>query len=310
MTIELVNTPQGMGPSVVTDWEAYTPTISGGGTATFTTNTAKYRRVGTCMEITGQLIVNAAGNGTSTVTISIPAGLTLELAKLATNNDCIGHAAGYSIGGTAVEDVHPLIPGSTTSIAGYKRGGTVVIRGSDLAAGAYFRYMCRIPILEWADIYTAAASGTIYTNTIRGHSTAGVAIVGRTDGVAPAAGMVGETFKQTNGAVIIILSGVDTTVFTQVLTPGRWLITGHAIGGCNGNNTLHEVWNYLKINGSIVNTSGVSLPMLAAGINPRMSPASLVWVNDSAASITVTLTVLVVSPGACYTAASLICIRI
>jgi len=135
-------------------------------------------------------------------------------------------------------------------------------------------------------------------------------ILGRTDGLAPAAGVIGETFKQINTTAINITSGADTIVFTQVLTPGKWLITGHAIGGCNGNNSLSSVWNYLKINGSTVNTSGIDLPMLGTGLNPRMAPATLVWVNDSNSSVTVTLVVNVTSPGACYTASSLVCVRL
>jgi hypothetical protein len=50
----------------------YTPTVTNGGTATFTTQTARYYKLGKMVWVNVGLVVNAAGSGTSTVTVSLP----------------------------------------------------------------------------------------------------------------------------------------------------------------------------------------------------------------------------------------------
>jgi polygalacturonase len=50
----------------------YTPTVTNGGSATFTTQTADYQKVGKLVWVNIGLVVNAAGSGTSTVAVSLP----------------------------------------------------------------------------------------------------------------------------------------------------------------------------------------------------------------------------------------------
>ncbi|MDX3044066.1 right-handed parallel beta-helix repeat-containing protein [Streptomyces caniscabiei] len=50
----------------------YTPSVTNGGSATFTTQTARYYRVGKMWWVNIGLVVNAAGSGTSSVGVSLP----------------------------------------------------------------------------------------------------------------------------------------------------------------------------------------------------------------------------------------------
>ena len=56
-------------------WIPYTPTITGGGTATFTTNGGYYWRLGKIIFVNVFIIVNAAGSGSSTVAITMPSNV-------------------------------------------------------------------------------------------------------------------------------------------------------------------------------------------------------------------------------------------
>ena len=72
-----------VGPQVVqygapvTDWQSYTPTITG--TANFT-STARYRRVGDSMEVEGS--VEMTGAATGTIYVSFPSGFSIDTSKM------------------------------------------------------------------------------------------------------------------------------------------------------------------------------------------------------------------------------------
>lgn len=50
----------------------YTPTVTNGGSATFTTQTARYYKLGKLVWVNIGLVVNAAGSGTSSVAVALP----------------------------------------------------------------------------------------------------------------------------------------------------------------------------------------------------------------------------------------------
>ncbi|GAA4688192.1 right-handed parallel beta-helix repeat-containing protein [Streptomyces youssoufiensis] len=52
--------------------QTYTPTVTGGGSATFTTATGEYQRLGKLIWVNIGLVVNAAGSGTTSVSVSLP----------------------------------------------------------------------------------------------------------------------------------------------------------------------------------------------------------------------------------------------
>ncbi|MFW3477354.1 hypothetical protein [Streptomyces microflavus] len=58
-----------------TTWSAYTPTVAGGGTATFTSRTGWYYKLGKLVYFSAEILVLAAGNGSAAVTITAPSSI-------------------------------------------------------------------------------------------------------------------------------------------------------------------------------------------------------------------------------------------
>lgn len=103
------------GPLSVTEtnFSTYTPVVAGGGSATFSTRTGWYYKLGKMVHFCADVVVNAAGSGTTTVTITAPSsiyrgtrqvlpvhGRGVYLFGLAAN----GHAYTYETGTGAVID--------------------------------------------------------------------------------------------------------------------------------------------------------------------------------------------------------------
>lgn len=161
--------------------------------------------------------------------------------------------------------------------------------------------------LTWANI-KATLIATAMTWGGKQTFDGGVAIKGATSAVAAA--YVGEVLRQSNVTnTIAISSGVETTVFSQVLTAGVWCIVGHATGGCNGNNSLTTTILRLKIDGTLVDVSESSESVNTMD-GPRQAPSALHWAGTISGSQTVLLTAQVVSPGACISGTLLQCVRI
>lgn len=53
-------------------FDTYTPVIANGGTATFTSRTGWYQRIGKMIFVNAEFVVNAAGSGAGLVTVSLP----------------------------------------------------------------------------------------------------------------------------------------------------------------------------------------------------------------------------------------------
>jgi hypothetical protein len=65
-----------------TTWTTYTPTVGGAGTATWTTRTGYYYKLGKIVFVTVYLEVNAAGSGASNVTIDMPSSVDRSTRQL------------------------------------------------------------------------------------------------------------------------------------------------------------------------------------------------------------------------------------
>lgn len=68
--------------SAMNDWQNFTPTYAGGGSATYNTRYSSWRRNGDTMEIKLGVLITASGSGSSTWTIAIPNGLSIDTSKL------------------------------------------------------------------------------------------------------------------------------------------------------------------------------------------------------------------------------------
>ena len=138
--------PQG---AVTTDWQVYTPTVAGQGSATFSFNTAYWRRVGDDLELRGFLATNAAGSGASNLTLSLPSGLVMDTAKISASSPTV--LPGY---GTISNPNNTFIMpsgASTTTIFFYKNGTALqVLTGSDLTSSTSIEWAIKVPITGWS----------------------------------------------------------------------------------------------------------------------------------------------------------------
>jgi len=148
---DIVVTPDGntVTGAVVGDWQSYTPTLGGSttnGTISYTTQSGRYRRVGSSMEIQGQISVNVVSSApTGFLTWSLPSGTTLVNPGVAL---LVGDALAQistTVADCAVQSNGSLIFLTTPS------GGTT----ETLVNSSVIRINANIPIAEWA------GSGTV-----------------------------------------------------------------------------------------------------------------------------------------------------
>jgi hypothetical protein len=106
-----------------------TPTVSGLGTATLTTNKMAYYKIGNLVFLTYELEVNTVGSGGGTITVSLPA------TSLAGYNYILsGYLSGFSTlaNGTA----YGVIGGSATAITLLRDRASALLTRSEFVAGA------------------------------------------------------------------------------------------------------------------------------------------------------------------------------
>ncbi len=130
-------------------WTAYTPTISA---LTTTSVTGKYRRVNDTLE--AYVYVDSGGSASGTIAVSLPSGLTIDTAKLATTNQndgALGIATGYS--GSAYRYGTSQYRSTTTvailDITSADYWGTTVPWTWDSGDSLSIRFT--VPIAEWGD---------------------------------------------------------------------------------------------------------------------------------------------------------------
>ena len=66
-------------------WQSYTPSITGGGTATYSIRTGSYQKIGKMVMFSIELKVNSAGSGGTTIQIGLPSTVGVE------NQVCVGY---------------------------------------------------------------------------------------------------------------------------------------------------------------------------------------------------------------------------
>jgi hypothetical protein len=80
-----------------TTWTPYTPSWTNVGSATFTTNTGYYWKLGKIVFVSGYAVVNAAGSGTSVVNVTMPSTVDKSTRQVLTFH---GETIGVNGGGT------------------------------------------------------------------------------------------------------------------------------------------------------------------------------------------------------------------
>lgn len=112
-----------------TGWTDYTPSTSGGGTATFTTLAGRWRQVGVkTVAFNIYLQVNNAGSGASVFQLTLPTEPDRTIRQV---------FVGASETGTSFPGLHGtiLLGGSGTTIDRLRYSGATNVTGADLGAG-------------------------------------------------------------------------------------------------------------------------------------------------------------------------------
>lgn len=112
------------------NFNTYTPTVTGGGTATYTIRTGRWQRIGPMIFFTASLAVNAAGSGAGAITITAPTGIDRSTRQIIPT-----HCSGVTGPGTGEYTALCVTGGSGAVIDRITRGGAD-LTGANLAAGA------------------------------------------------------------------------------------------------------------------------------------------------------------------------------
>ena len=114
----------------------YTPTVTGEGTATFTTQTGWYQIIGDMVFFTAYLVVNGAGSGASNVTIDAPLSIdrttrqavSVSLEGLSTGNGA-GQLVAFTSGTTVTWDRLRSSTGTNITGANLSSGALITAEG-------------------------------------------------------------------------------------------------------------------------------------------------------------------------------------
>lgn len=151
-----------------TDWALYTPTYSAG-FGTVATSYVYWRRNGDTLELQGTFVTGTVA--ASAATLTIPAGLTIDTAKLAGGGQPIllGFGGRFAVG---VPNTLSVIYGSSTTI-GFSRYADAGVNGTNgpQNGSAIFAntesetFSARIPIVGWKTAPFVVASVAGYAQT-------------------------------------------------------------------------------------------------------------------------------------------------
>lgn len=146
----------------------YTPTVTNGGTATFSTLTGNWRRSGDKADISIVAIASGAGSGASAFTFAMPSGLVADSGKYLSGLT-IGEATHYSLEAATQYDTSGVGLASTTTIAITNNGAGGNFTGADIRADTQIYIKVSIPIVGWSssvvmssDADTRVTAATMY----------------------------------------------------------------------------------------------------------------------------------------------------
>jgi hypothetical protein len=172
--------PQG---AIVGEWQSYTPTLSTGVFGVTNLNMARWRRVGSSMELVWRVSQTSAGTaGSGTYTFTIPSGHTIDTSVVIVTGTTVSTDLGRgrflvgsdnrlaSVGAFSTTQLFCELQGSTTTAVAWSSSN-----GSLSNATLRFWIHATIPIAEWAgsgtvnlgsnDIEYASVGGTWNANS-------------------------------------------------------------------------------------------------------------------------------------------------
>lgn len=137
--------------AAVTQWQAFTPIVTGLGTGT-SSNTGQYQRIGDTLHIQFRIATTSPGSGSSIVTISIPNGYTIN-----TSEETAAEMTGWAGLDTpaAFGAVQQLAANTSTTFVARVAGSANNIVGSAFVSGSELHGYFIVPVNE------LAGSGTL-----------------------------------------------------------------------------------------------------------------------------------------------------
>ncbi|MFF2864496.1 hypothetical protein ACFVSX_32030 [Streptomyces rubiginosohelvolus] len=123
-----------------TTWSTYTPTVSGGGTATYATRTGFYYKIGKIVYIHIYIACSAAGSGSTGISVTLPSipyrGSADIRQYLPLYAGGILPGSNSATGGTGIANINP--GGSGTDIDQLRSASDIQYRGTNLSNTATF----------------------------------------------------------------------------------------------------------------------------------------------------------------------------
>lgn len=217
--------------SPITDWVAYTPTVSN---LPGTINKALWRRVGDSMELFFQF--TASGSATAQISVSLPSGYNLDTTKFGTAGDSVFGFAECSIGASAYTG--SVIYSSATAVRflGPNTANTwSATTPSTWVNGSAFTFQANIPIQGFSSAVIMSSDANTRVVAARYSTTGGVTSWGAT-AVIPYTSREYDTHGAYN----------TTTGLYTVQVPGFYRVTNQFFG------TTNFTYTYLGKNGSSV----------------------------------------------------------
>lgn len=135
----------------MTDWQTYTPTVTGLGSGGSATNSGLWRRVGDSMEIQITWTKDGTGGtGSSAVTWSLPAGYTMDTTRMSgtTTQSTLGQAQYQAP--TNYSSLAEVQASSTSAVTVTRVGTAIDLAGSDYPANSQVRILAKFPISGWS----------------------------------------------------------------------------------------------------------------------------------------------------------------
>ena len=141
----------------VTDWQSYTPTISGLGAGSGTA-TGKYRRVGDSVQVSVRFDKDATpGSGASYFVIGLPSGLSIDTTKLSsTGSSAASVGSGWSYAMEVAGQYQPaiVVANTTQSTTGVLITDTGTagdyFNGADIVASSAISVEFFVPVSGWS----------------------------------------------------------------------------------------------------------------------------------------------------------------
>ena len=283
-SLTVSNTPVRVG-APVTDWQSYTPSMTGNGSKGTNANglAGQWRRVGDTMQLKIQYSGNsvAAGAAGTAVTFTLPSSYTIDQTKLPFTTTLVdprnnlGFGIEYGIAtASAYSSAYEVYPGSSNQIALTKTGTATPISQNDLnVSRAMEIYLdCTIPIANWSSNVTMADRAVeeyaSNSSTATGSDTTSFAY--------GASGSAIASITTTSDKRIRFQSPVQATdaLIVEVLFAGtdNWVpLQSSVIGGSNDG--THGI-SINKVSGS---TTDIDVRFGSAGFNATPTSAAAAW---------------------------------